>query len=55
MNNLTLIVKPEVFKEILDGSKKEEIRQITPSSQIKHLKITPKEVTINLYDAILFK
>ena len=55
MNDLTLIVKPEVFKEILDGSKKEEIRQITTSSQIKYLKITPKEVTINLYDAILFK
>lgn len=55
MNILTLIVKPQIFEQILKGELKEETRQITPSSQSKYVKVTPREVTIILYDAIRFK
>lgn len=54
MEILTLLVKPKSFDRILSGEKKEEEREITPSTQNKYILVTPEEVTIKLYDAIRF-
>lgn len=54
MEILTLLVKAKSFDKILAGEKKEEVREITPSTQNKYITVTPEEVTIKLYDAIRF-
>ncbi|MDO5570559.1 MAG: hypothetical protein Q4F97_03730 [Bacteroidales bacterium] len=55
MEILTLLIKNASFDKIIAGEKKEEKRTITPSTQKKYVKITPNEVTLIMYDAILFK
>lgn len=54
MEVLSLLIKTKAFERILSGEKKEETREITPSTQKKYVTITPDEVTIHLYDAIRF-
>lgn len=54
MEVLTLLIKTKSFEQIVSGEKKDEIREITPSSQDKYIIVTPEEVTIRLYDAIRF-
>lgn len=54
MEILTLPIKTKLLEQIISGEKKDEIREITPSSQNKYIIITPQEVTIRLYDAIRF-
>ena len=54
MEILTLPIKSALFRQILSGERKEEIREITPSTQSKYLTVSGDEVTIKLYDAIRF-
>jgi hypothetical protein len=54
MEILTLPIKSNLFQQILAGRRKEEIREITPSTQSKYLTVAGDEVTIKLYDAIRF-
>lgn len=55
MEVLTLLVKAQSFDQIVAGEKKEEVRQITPASQLKYIDVSSNQVTIKLYDAIRFK
>lgn len=54
MNILRLLVKAKSFERLASGQQKEELREISASTQDKFVVVTESEVTIKLYDAICF-